>query len=62
MAASLAEAIKKELDVEAKLIKGGGGVFDVRVNGTQVWNKHQTGRFPEHAEILAKIAAIGAVS
>ncbi|MHC4697873.1 MAG: SelT/SelW/SelH family protein [Planctomycetota bacterium] len=61
-AASLAEAIKKEFDVETELIKGGGGVFDVHVNGTQVWSRDQTGRFPEHAEVLDKIAAIGAAS
>jgi selT/selW/selH-like putative selenoprotein len=39
------------------MIEGGGGVFDVHVDGTQVWNKHETGRFPEHAEVLDKIKA-----
>jgi selT/selW/selH-like putative selenoprotein len=56
-AASLAEAIKKKFGAEAKMIQGGGGVFDVHVDGTQVWNKHESGRFPEHAEVLDQIAA-----
>jgi selT/selW/selH-like putative selenoprotein len=50
----LAEAIKSELGVDAELIEGSGGVFDVHVNGTQVWSKFQTGRFPEHKEVLDK--------
>jgi len=40
------------------MIEGSGGVFDVHVNGTQIWSKHETGRFPEHHEILDKIDAL----
>jgi selT/selW/selH-like putative selenoprotein len=40
------------------MIEGAGGVFDVHVDGTQVWNKHREGRFPEHKEVLEKIAAM----
>jgi len=56
----LAEAIKREFNVDAKLIAGGGGVFDVHVNGTHIWSKHQTGRFPEHREVLDKTRALAA--
>jgi selT/selW/selH-like putative selenoprotein len=42
--------------VDSKLIEGAGGVFDVHVNGTQVWSKHDVGRFPEHHEVLEKIS------
>jgi selenoprotein W-related protein len=38
--------------VEAELIQGGGGIFDVRVDGDLIYSKHETGRFPEHQEIL----------
>jgi selenoprotein W-related protein len=31
---------------------GGGGVFDVVVDGELVFSKHHTGRFPEEWEIL----------
>ena len=40
------------------MIEGAGGVFDVHVNGTQIWSKHDVGRFPEHREILDKIKAL----
>jgi len=40
------------------MIEGSGGVFDVHVNGTQIWSKHEQGRFPEHREVLEKITAI----
>ncbi len=40
------------------MIKGGGGVFDVHVDGTQIWNKHDVGRFPEHHEVLEQIKAV----
>ena len=40
------------------MIEGSGGVFDVHVDGTQVWSKKDVGRFPEHPEVLDKIAAL----
>ncbi|MHC4067714.1 MAG: Rdx family protein, partial [Planctomycetota bacterium] len=51
-AASLAEAIKGRFNVESELIKGGGGIFDVHLNGDLIYSKHETGRFPEHDEVL----------
>ena len=50
----------KWFDVEPTLIEGAGGVFDVHVNGTQIWSKHDTGRFPEHNEVLSKIKEVAA--
>jgi len=37
--------------VDAKLVKGSGGVFDVVVDGTLVYSKRETGRFPEEGEV-----------
>jgi len=37
------------------MIPGSGGIFDVHVDGKQVWCKHDIGRFPEHAEVISKI-------
>lgn len=51
----MAEAIKKELDVDTKLIEGVGGVFDVHVDRTPIWSKFKMGRFPEPREVLDKI-------
>jgi selenoprotein W-related protein len=52
----LAAAIKKACGVETKLIEGSGGVFDVKADGKLVFSKHETGRFPEDAEILDMLA------
>ena len=49
--------MKKAFDVDTTLIEGAGGIFDVHVDGTQVWSKFQTGRFPTEDEVLEKIKA-----
>jgi selT/selW/selH-like putative selenoprotein len=44
--------------VDCKLIEGGGGIFDVNVNGTQVWCKQKVGRFPEPREVFEQIDSL----
>jgi selT/selW/selH-like putative selenoprotein len=39
--------------VAPELVRGRGGVFDVARDGRIVFSKHEAGRFPEEAEILA---------
>lgn len=39
------------------LIKGGGGVFDVKMDGELIFSKKQAGRFPAQGEVEAMIAA-----
>lgn len=46
------------MSVECEMIKGGGGIFDVKVDGQLIYSKHDTGRFPEHEEILQAINAV----
>jgi selT/selW/selH-like putative selenoprotein len=41
--------------VDAQLIPGGGGIFDVAVDGRRIHSKHETGRFPTHDEVLDKL-------
>jgi selenoprotein W-related protein len=53
----LAAAIKDAVDVAAELIPGAGGIFDVKVDGTMIFSKHEVGRFPEHDEILDQLEA-----
>ena len=48
----MAAAIKKQTQVDPELIKGKEGIFDVRLNGELIYSKHETGRFPEDAEVL----------
>lgn len=47
MAAELADTF----GCSPQLIKGGRGVFDVKVDGALVFSKHQTGRFPAPGEL-----------
>jgi selenoprotein W-related protein len=42
----------RELGVEAQLLAGDNGVFDVVADGDLVFSKHETGRFPEDREIV----------
>ncbi|RJR34459.1 MAG: SelT/SelW/SelH family protein [Desulfobacteraceae bacterium] len=51
----MAAAISKELGIEAELIQGKGGVFDVTVNDEIVFSKKKVHRFPEHEEILSRL-------
>ncbi|MCH2106030.1 MAG: Rdx family protein [Planctomycetes bacterium] len=37
--------------MEAELIEGSGGVFEVTVDGVLVFSKKETGRFPAYQEI-----------
>lgn len=48
-------AIREAKGVEPELVRGDNGVFDVEVDGTLVFSKHQAGRFPDPDEILAKL-------
>ncbi len=48
-------AIQEATGVEPKLIKGGGGIFDVQADGELIFSKHEVGRFPEDEEVLAKL-------
>jgi selenoprotein W-related protein len=54
-AASLAADIKNAKGLEATLIKGDGGTFDVVLDGTLIFSRKQSGRFPELSEVLEKI-------
>jgi selT/selW/selH-like putative selenoprotein len=47
----LAASLKQQFGVDAELIRGKGGVFDVRVDGTLVFSKHEAGRFPAPGEV-----------
>jgi len=52
----VAEELTK-LGVEVKLIEGGQGIFDVKIDGQLVFSKYETGRFPEPGEITKLMKA-----
>jgi selenoprotein W-related protein len=54
----LAATIESETGVESELVCGGGGIFDVVVDGDMIFSKDESGRFPEPDEILSKIRSL----
>ena len=50
-ALSLRESIQSKFGVNAELIKGTGGVFEVTLNNSLIFSKDDLGRFPEDGEI-----------
>ena len=44
--------------MQAELIKGSSGVFDVTADGALVYSKHRTGRFPDNAEVLQALRSM----
>jgi selT/selW/selH-like putative selenoprotein len=55
----LAAEIKRSRGIDATLIKGSGGQFEVVLNGQLIFSKKQLHRFPETEEILGHIPALG---
>jgi len=47
----VAAELKKNLGVDAQLIAGRGGIFDVAVDGKVIYSKSITGRFPKNGEV-----------
>ena len=44
--------------MDTTLIESAGGIFDVHLDGTQVWSKFQRGRFPTEDEVLSGIKTL----
>ena len=51
----MADLLKKEFKIETELIKGSGGIFNVKVNGSLIYSKHKTGFFPTEDDIREKM-------
>jgi selT/selW/selH-like putative selenoprotein len=51
-AASLADYIEKQGFIHPELVKSSGGAFEVKIGEHLLFSKLNTGRFPEHIEIL----------
>jgi selT/selW/selH-like putative selenoprotein len=50
-----AEVKKQYPDSQVTLRPGGGGIFDVKCDGTLIYSKHDKQRFPNDGEIAALI-------
>ena len=53
----MAADLKKARGIDAALIKGSGGQFEVALDGKLIFSKKALGRFPDTNEILEKIPA-----
>lgn len=51
----MAAEIYKSFGIECTLIPKGRGIFDVDIDGTLIYSKYETGRFPEASEIIETI-------
>lgn len=56
----MAASLKREFGIEAELIRGTNGVFDVVADDQLIYSKHKTGRFPDDGEVEARIRALRA--
>ena len=55
-AAGLADELERKFGSRPALIKGGGGIFEVKLDGELIFSKKQAGRFPAPGEVEAMIA------
>ena len=53
----MAAEIKQWRGLDTTLIKGGGGQFDVKLDGRMIFSKKEHGRFPDPDEVISQIPA-----
>ena len=54
-ASSLEDELKKEFDADVELIASEGGVYEVVVDGKNIFSKKALSRFPDDGEIVSLI-------
>jgi selT/selW/selH-like putative selenoprotein len=47
------------LAIDATIVPGERGVFDVVVDGRTIFSKHSSHRFPDHEEIIRALKSTG---
>jgi predicted Rdx family selenoprotein len=52
----VAAEIKKIKDVDVNIIPGKNGIFEVKKDGTIIYSKEETGRFPKAGEVTALLS------
>ena len=52
----MADEIKEGFEgASVEIVEGSGGVFEVTVEGTLVYSKKETGRFPDKGEVVSSM-------
>ena len=54
----MAARIARELGVQATLVPGGRGIFDVLVDGSIVFSKSHEGDFPDEKELVEELRGL----
>lgn len=49
----MADSLRQSFGLEAQLVKGASGAFDVELDGDLIFSKYQRGRFPAPDEVEA---------
>jgi selT/selW/selH-like putative selenoprotein len=57
-ASSLGARLSRELGIDAELVRGDRGVFDVTVDGAVIFSKHTAGRFPDESALVETIRSL----
>ena len=52
----MGDELSDKLGAEIELIAGSGGVFEVQLDGREIFSKKKEGRFPELKELLSLIS------
>jgi predicted Rdx family selenoprotein len=55
----LAAELNQGLGIDARLIAGSKGIFDVLLDGELIYSKAHTGRFPLSGEVLTTLRGEG---
>ena len=51
----IAMQVHQAFGIEAELIAGSGGIFDVVVDGELRYSKHESGSFPDEVELIRQL-------
>lgn len=54
----MAALIKQEFSIQATLVPGTRGIFDVHADSVLVYSKYQTGAFPEGPEVIGQLRSL----
>lgn len=53
----MAAEIKQQKGIDATLVRGSGGEFEITLDGRLIFSKREQGRFPDFDEVLALLPA-----
>lgn len=52
----MAAEIQRKFGIQAEMVRGRGGIFDVTLDNEIIYSKKQTGRFPMPGEVEERLS------